>query len=93
MNDVERANIMSVIVEDQPDHIFQMTAEEMEVDRERFIGETAFSKTINTVDGRAMIIDGELIYIVSRRPAFHTDAICRALRRGGSELKVIGKIS
>lgn len=52
---------------------------------ERGIEETAFTKIVETARGEALLIDGELVEIISSRPAFHVEVISRALRRGGAD--------
>ena len=62
-----------------------MTAEDMRDLVERGIEETASTKIVETARGEALLINGELVEIVSSRPAFHVEVISRALRRGGTD--------
>lgn len=83
MNEVTRKNYQSVI--DESPWAYGMTPEEMKAEVDRFKDEACFCKEVTTPNGRALLINGEVITIVSNRPAFHVDAISRALRERNME--------
>lgn len=45
------------------------------------IDESRFVKIVTTANGYAILLDGDVIEIVSSNPDYHTEVIVRALRR------------
>lgn len=80
LNEAEKDNILSVIGESG---LSDFTIEQGYEKREQFIDNCRFASQVYTSTGRALLIDGEVITIISSSPAFHVDAISRALRRAG----------
>lgn len=54
------------------------------LDAARFVEDSRFAKIVDTADGPAILIAGTVINIRSINPAFHVDALTRALRRAES---------
>lgn len=85
LNETEKSNILSVIAETGASNFHDV--ETMHAKREQFIDDCRFASQAYTARGRALLIGGEVIEIVSSSPALHVDAISRALRSGGQAIQ------
>jgi hypothetical protein len=61
------------------------TVEAYEESLAYLLDECRFAKMVETAEGVALYIAGDVIQIKSRNPSFHVDVICSALRHRGSD--------